>query len=167
MKPYGIQIRRATVQDAAIVHEITIEAFTQYSKNLGIPVAALHESVADVAADIKQKIVFLALQDGVPMGVMRLEPKHGWGYFSRFGVKKTTRGNGLGAALIDAATDWARQEGLQGLILHTSSKMLSLVRFYYTHGFFIDSTDKSRGYIRALLVKPVAEGAQANPEDWL
>ena len=27
-----------------------------------------------------------------------------------------------------------------------------LIRFYYGHGYFIHSTDESRGYIRALLV---------------
>ena len=37
--------------------------------------------------------------------------------------------------------------------LHTGSKITSLIRFYYGRGFYIDSTDKSRGYVRALLIK--------------
>ena len=30
--------------------------------------------------------------------------------------------------------------------------MFGLIRFYYGHGYFIYSTESSRGYIRALLV---------------
>ena len=44
-------------------------------------------------------------------------------------------------------------QGVKKLSLHTASKIASLIRFYYGRGFYIDSTDKSKGYIRALLVK--------------
>jgi len=163
MSHLGITIRRATPVDAAVVHAITQEAFANYSKKLGCSVAAQRESLADVACELQEKTVFLSLLDGRVMGAVRLEKKNGWGYFSRFGVRKTNRNNGLGAALINAATDWARQNDLNGLVLYTASTMLTLVRFYYSHGFYIDSTDKSQGYVRALLVKPLKEGAALTP----
>jgi transcriptional regulator CtsR len=43
--------------------------------------------------------------------------------------------------------------GVNNLYLHTASRMLSLVRFYYGKGFYIESTTNDRGYIRALLCK--------------
>ncbi len=44
-------------------------------------------------------------------------------------------------------------KGIKEISLHTGAKITSLVRFYYGRGFYIDSTDKSRGYVRALLKK--------------
>ena len=45
------------------------------------------------------------------------------------------------------------KKGVKEIALDTGSKITSLVRFYYGRGFYIDSTDKSRGYVRAHLVK--------------
>ncbi len=45
------------------------------------------------------------------------------------------------------------EKGVTQIQLHTGSKITSLIRFYYGRGFYIDSTDKSRGYVRALLIK--------------
>ena len=45
------------------------------------------------------------------------------------------------------------KKGVTQIQLHTGSKITSLIRFYYGRGFYIDSTDKSRGYVRALLIK--------------
>ena len=45
-----------------------------------------------------------------------------------------------------------REQSIRAIALHTSSRMFGLIRFYYGHGYFIYSTESSRGYIRALLV---------------
>ena len=45
------------------------------------------------------------------------------------------------------------KKGVKKICLHTGSKVTSLIRFYYGRGFYIDSTDKSKGYVRALLIK--------------
>jgi len=45
------------------------------------------------------------------------------------------------------------EKGIKCLKLHTASKNRDLVRFYYGRGFYIDSTSKEKGYIRALMVK--------------
>ena len=44
------------------------------------------------------------------------------------------------------------EQSIRAIALHTSSRMFGLIRFYYGHGYFIYSTESSRGYIRALLV---------------
>lgn len=46
-----------------------------------------------------------------------------------------------------------KEMGISKLYLHTASKLVSLIKFYYGRGFYIDSTTKDRGYIRALLCK--------------
>lgn len=44
-------------------------------------------------------------------------------------------------------------KGVKKVYLHAASKYKDLIRFYYGRGFYIDSTTKDRGYVRALLVK--------------
>ena len=59
---------------------------------------------------------------------------------------------GIGGMLIDRVEVLCREQSVRAIALHTSSRMFGLIRFYYGHGYFIHSTDESRGYIRALLV---------------
>ncbi|MCC8168817.1 MAG: hypothetical protein LIO59_00240 [Oscillospiraceae bacterium] len=47
--------------------------------------------------------------------------------------------------------------GVTKISRHTGAKITSLIRFYYGRGFYIDSTDKSRGYVRALLIKEYSQ----------
>ena len=80
------------------------------------------------------------------------------------GVKQTKRAIGDGRAVrVFLAEDadprvtepvevLCREQSVRAIALHTSSRMFGLIRFYYGHGYFIHSTDESRGYIRALLV---------------
>ncbi|MBQ3038510.1 MAG: GNAT family N-acetyltransferase, partial [Clostridia bacterium] len=74
-------------------------------------------------------------------------------YFSRFGVKVTSQNNGIGKSIMNLVDRIMIKKGVKKLSLHTGAKVSSLIRFYYGRGFYIDSTDKSKGYIRALLIK--------------
>ena len=60
--------------------------------------------------------------------------------------------SGIGGMLIDRVETLCREQSIRAIALHTSSRMFGLIRFYYGHGYFIYSTESSRGYIRALLV---------------
>jgi len=148
-------VRTATLADANDVFTITQEAFLRYSKELQQRVSALEETISDIEKDIAEKTVFVAYVQNQAVGSLRLCEKDGWAYLSRFGVSKNACGDGAGAALLQAAAGWAHGQGLAGVCLHTASAMRALVRFYYSHGFYVDSTEKSRGYVRALMVKPL------------
>ncbi|MPN33435.1 hypothetical protein SDC9_180922 [bioreactor metagenome] len=137
------------------IYAITQEAFSKYAFDLGRPdlVMALKETADDIRRDIAHKHVFVALLDSQPVGSIRYELKHGIGYISRFGVKLTAQSCGIGHALIQAVVDDCRANNIPAIALHTSSKMSSLIRFYYGHGFYIRTTSTDRGYVRALLIK--------------
>ncbi len=49
--------------------------------------------------------------------------------------------------------NYMQKLGVYKIYLHTASRMLSLVRFYYGKGYYIESTNQNKGYIRALLCK--------------
>ena len=130
-----VDIKEATPADAEAIQEIMQDAFHKYERDLGMTghVKALQETVEDIRRDIEKKTVLVGFVDGVAVGSVRVEIMGDLAYLSRFGVR-------------------CREQSVRAIALHTSSRMFGLIRFYYGHGYFIHSTDESRGYIRALLV---------------
>ncbi|MFZ5974087.1 MAG: GNAT family N-acetyltransferase [Bacillota bacterium] len=153
-----LTIREAAPADAGIVFDITQEAFKKYASAIESPqVAALKETKEDILRDMAKKTVLIAYLDGEPAGSVRFQVFDGFAYISRFGVKLMAQGCGVGRALIKEVEKRCRALGLKAILLHSSSRLFSLVRFYYGQGFFIYSTTTDRGYVRALLVKELEE----------
>lgn len=57
-------------------------------------------------------------------------------------VDRTSRGLGVGRALMDAACSWARAAGLAGIRLETQSTNLPACRFYARYGFRLGGADR-------------------------
>lgn len=150
-----MHVRLATEEDAESILEITREAFKKYVELAGLDtITALTETKEDVLEDIKNKLVLIAISDDVPVGSVRLELKDdNTAYLSRFGVRTTNQNAGIGKSIMHLTDRLMHKHGIKQLQLHTSAKVSSLIRFYYGRGFYIDSTDKSKGYVRAFLVK--------------
>ena len=157
-----VAIKKAQAQDAADVYAITQDAFTRYAQALGLPnqVTALSETVEDVLREIANKNVLIAHADGEAIGAIRFEVLQGGiAYLSRFGVKSTSQQGGVGKQLMHEVEVLCKQMGVKAIVLHTSSKMFPLMRFYYGLDYFVHSTGTQKGYIRALLVHElVADG---------
>ena len=148
-------MRLATYDDIPDIIDITREAFFKYRELAGVDkVEALDESYEDVKKDIDEKIVLIAFSDKVPVGSVRVQIfDDNTAYLSRFGVKLTSQNNGIGKSIMNLVDRIMVKKGVKSISLHTGAKITSLIRFYYGRGFYIDSTDKSRGYIRAHLIK--------------
>lgn len=150
------EVRRASYHDAESIQKITEEAFEKYCEMAQLDtIAALNESIDVIHKDIEEKIVLVAYIDEEVVGSVRVgineETKEA--YLSRFGVSTRYQNLGIGKALMNMVDITMRHNGVKRICLHTASKVFSLVRFYYGRGFYIDSTSKDRGYVRALLVK--------------
>lgn len=152
----GFEVRVATYDDIDAIEKITREAFAKYAEMVGNDkIQALAETKDDIKNDIDNKLVLVAFMDDVPVGSVRVQVnlEEKTAYLSRFGVKINSQNNGVGKSLINLVDIKMREMGIQKIMLHTGAKVGSLVRFYYGRGFYIDSTTKDRGYIRALLCK--------------
>ncbi len=149
------QVRRATMDDVDSIVKITQDAFNKYIKLAGITdTAALHETREQVIHDIETKIVYVAYIKEHVVGSVRIELlDEETAYLSAFGVNTDFQNLGIGKALMNSLDMEMKEMNIKKIILHTASKATSLVRFYYNRGFYIDSTTKDKGYIRALLVK--------------
>lgn len=149
------QVRLACYDDIDDILSITKEAFVKYRELVGTEhVDALDETREDVKHDIDTKVVLLALSDGEAVGSVRVEilPDN-IAYLTRFAVKVNNQNNGIGKSIMNLVDKIMIKKGVKQIYLHTGSKITSLIRFYYGRGFYIESTDTSRGYIRAKLVK--------------
>lgn len=153
---YSFVIRSASIEDAEAIQMITREAFTKYMEDTGLTgtMEALMESLEDIKKDIETKDVFVAFIDNTPVGTIRVEilPDN-TAYISRFGVSLKYHNIGIGKSLMNLVDKLLMSKGIKKVFLHTASTYKDLVRFYYGRGFYIDSTTKDRGYVRALLVK--------------
>lgn len=159
-------VRKAALEDIGQIQELSREAFKMYAENAGISsiVGTLKESLEDLKIELEKKLVLVAEFDGLIVGSVRVEVKPDkTAYLSRFGVKAEFQNNGIGKVLMNAVDCFMEELGVSNLYLHTASRMLSLVRFYYGRGFYIESTTRERGYIRALLCKEYAEEIVENP----
>ena len=149
------EVRLANKNDVDAIIDITKEAFKSYINLAGIPdTPALNETPEDVLKDLQTKLVLIALADETPVGCVRLEIfDDNTAYLSRFAVRTTSQNHGIGKSIMNLVDKIMIDKGIKEITLHTGSKITSLVRFYYGRGFFIDSTDKSKGYVRACLKK--------------
>ncbi|AKA68139.1 GNAT family N-acetyltransferase [Clostridium scatologenes] len=156
MKNMAFVVRRATFEDITQIKEVSKEAFKMYAERAGITelVSQLNESYESLEKEINNKVMLVGIVDGALVGSVRVEIKSDkTAYLSRFAVKEDFQNRGIGKILMNAVDTEMKEAGVTNLYLHTASRMLSLVRFYYGRGFYIESTSKDRGYIRALLCK--------------
>ena len=150
------EVRRASEHDAEAIRQITAEAFEKYCELAHLDtIAALNETIEDIHKDIQEKIVLVAYIDNEVVGSVRvsIDEETMEAYLSRFDVSTKYQNLGIGKALMNMVDITMRHNKVKRICLHTASKVFSLVRFYYGRGFYIDSTSKDRGYVRALLVK--------------
>lgn len=160
MKKTAFELKKATYEDIPYIERITREAFKLYSDNANITcnLPALNESYDDIKKDIETKIVLIALYNKEIIGSLRLEiRKDNSAYLSRFGVAEKYQNKGAGTFLMNAVDEVMSKLNVDKIYLHTASKLLFLVRFYYEKGFYIQSTSTKRGYVRALLCKDYSE----------
>ncbi len=156
MEKVALVVRKAVEEDIPQIQQVSKEAFDMYAEGAGITaiVGSLNESYEDLKRELSNKLVFVAVVEGTVVGCVRVEIRDDkTAYLSRFGVKGAYQSRGIGQLLMNAVDEAMTKLQISSLYLHTASRMLSLVRFYYGRGFYIESTTKNRGYIRALLCK--------------
>ena len=148
-------VRPATLDDVEGIMKITQQAFKQYIKLAEIPdTDALHETREHVISDIENKYVYVAYINDVIVGSVRVEKiNDDTAYLSRFAVSNDFQNQGIGKSIMSVFDQEMIKQGVRKVILHTAAKAFSLMRFYYGRGFYVHSTTRCKGYIRALMCK--------------
>jgi RimJ/RimL family protein N-acetyltransferase len=101
---------------------------------------------AQFAAGVAESIV--AVADGHAVGMIHIEvSRHGFGEFGML-VDREWRGRGVGSALLEAAIDWARAQGLHKLCLEVFPHNTVAIALYRKYGF-VEEGRRARQYRRA------------------
>lgn len=156
MIDYSFIIRKAEPADAPAIRDIMQESFGKYMQDASLTgsMEALQETVEEIAEAIRTQEVYIVIIDNFAVGSVRIKlMPDNTAYLSRFGVRLSYHNIGIGKSLMSLVDKLLTARGIKSVHLHTASKYRDLVRFYYGRGFYIDSTSKDRGYIRALMVK--------------
>ena len=72
---------------------------------------------------------------------------------TKLGVASGYNNIGIGKSLMNLVDKVIIERGVGTLELYTAAKNAKIMRFYYGRGFYVDSTTKDRGYVRALMKK--------------
>jgi GNAT superfamily N-acetyltransferase len=98
------------------------------------------EDSLDAARAGAGAVLVAVADDGTLAGVISIRPSRHFGgeldgYIGELAVAEHLSRRGIGAALIGAADDWARDHGLRNLTLHTGAFNTSARAFYAALGF--------------------------------
>ncbi len=154
-----ITIRKAVPSDATQIHSVLAVSFADYYTMLGITPPGISEAIEDIKTDIEQKNVLVArASNTLTVGTVRYHMIDNVCYVSRFGVLPNWQAGGTGEKLFLEVEKAAKELGASAIMLHSAAKLSKQVRYYYGQGFFIHSTDFTKGYIRALFIKELGDG---------
>jgi ribosomal protein S18 acetylase RimI-like enzyme len=95
--------------------------------------------------DSKARLIVAADDSGAILGYMHVKPTHDdvldceTGYLSIIAVAEAATGQGIGRQLMEAAEDWAREQGYPSLLLDVFASNETARSFYSKTGFIKDS----------------------------
>jgi ribosomal protein S18 acetylase RimI-like enzyme len=140
----AVTIRRLTCDhDLALFGKIVLSSYLALP---GHPVDADYDNeLADVAARVRDGVVFGAFDDEAPRGCVTYvddassryaeDLRDGEASFRMLGVSTAAQGHGTGEALVVRCLDEARAAGRRAVFIHTGNWMTTAHRLYRRLGF--------------------------------
>ena len=126
-------VRQASAADARALAELFAAVAEERTGIASEPPIDLEERTARIAAGVASSIV--AVDGDQLVGMIHIEvSRHGFGEFGML-VDREWRGRGVGSALLQAAIDWAREQGLHKLCLEVFTHNTAAIALYRKCGF--------------------------------
>jgi len=156
MENINIQVRPAKLADIPAISDVLHVAFSDYYNVLGIKIKTANETYDEIKNDILTKQVYVATANMFNItGTIRFEAIDNICYISRFGVLPKWQSTGSGGQLLKFVEKYCRENNLSAMALHTATKLSKQMQYYYKQGFFVHSTNDTKGYVRGLLIKEI------------
>ncbi|MBZ7927610.1 GNAT family N-acetyltransferase (plasmid) [Ensifer adhaerens] len=136
----GAVVRRLSVKDVDMFRRIRLEALSHEPLSYASVFADwVHLSDRQWRQHLHQP-VFVALLNGQPVGMMGLRVEYARKMAHRAKlvsvyVRKSSRGTGVAAKLLDGVTEHALAHGVLQLELAVNAENSPAIRFYERHGF--------------------------------
>jgi len=149
----NVLIRDAQPDDAEAIRNVTLAAYQEYAAILRDHWNIYKRDIVATLADVRPAIQLVAERDGAVVGTVLLFPANiplsmpgiptttlKWPEIRLLAVQPAMRGQGIGAALVRACIERARQSGVSAVMLHTTDMMQTAMQMYERLGFVRDTT---------------------------
>ncbi len=139
-------VRQARAEDGRAMAEVFAAVAQERDGIATEPPVDIDERAALFARSAGHSLV--AVANGRVVGVLHVEvSRHGFGELGML-VERGWRGRGVGSALLQAAIDWARDQGLHKLCLEVFAHNTAAIALYRKAGFVAEGT-RAQQYRRA------------------
>ncbi|MGH2884913.1 MAG: GNAT family N-acetyltransferase [Solirubrobacteraceae bacterium] len=142
-------LRRATADDATVMHDIAQRAYGIYVERIGRRPAPMDD---DYDARIRAARVFVADDDGV-VGLIVLVATPDHVLIENVAVDPDHQRAGVGRALLSLAEDYASELGVARVRLFTNVAMVENIRLYTRFGYEEDRRHIGDGFQRVYMSK--------------
>jgi ribosomal protein S18 acetylase RimI-like enzyme len=133
----SLEIRLATLEEAALVHRVMQSAFAEYADVLNPPSGANRETIADVEQAMCDGGAIIAWNDQTAIGSARFRLEPDYFYVGRVAVLPEYRGAGIGRALMEYLEQIAVEKGLLTIHLGVRMSLPQNLRFYEKLGYSV------------------------------
>ena len=134
-----LRVDRLTVDEAPRLRAIRLRALADAPAAFGATLEEALSRPADTwAQQLRELPSFVAVDDGVDVGMVRCQPdgtRADTASLISMWVAPAARRSGVGDALIDAAIEWARANGVSRLLLYVVDDNAPAIALYARKGF--------------------------------
>jgi len=148
-----VRLRPGVPADAAEITRIVAAAYRHYVARIGRPPGPM---LVDQAAVLDRLEVWVAEQEGVPVGLAVLDPQPDHLLLDNVAVDPAFQGRGIGRLLLDHAERRAMQLGLPEIRLFTHETMTENQAIYAARGFTETHRRTDHGFRRVFMTKPLS-----------
>lgn len=139
-------MRPATAADIDAIRAIGVAAGERFRESDDPRIADRADDppfdVDELSGLLEGGAVWVAEVGGAVAGFLVAEVLDGCAHVEEVSVRPEAEGRGLGSALLEAAADWARTEGLDGVTLTTFRDVPWNAPFYERRGFRVLAEDE-------------------------
>jgi GNAT superfamily N-acetyltransferase len=148
-----ISLRPAVANDVADLRAVAFAAYEGYVDRIGRRPAPM---TADYAQAVREGRVWVAIADGVLVGlaVLIVQPDHL--LLDNIAVAPPMQGRGIGTRLLVLAEDHARRHDRSEVRLYTNEAMTENVAYYLRRGYIETHRAEQDGFRRVFFRKAVA-----------
>jgi GNAT superfamily N-acetyltransferase len=134
-----VRVERLTVDESPRLRAIRLRALADAPDAFGTTFEEAAAQPAEIWSEQLQELpTFVAVNDGLDIGMVRCQPDEtepDTAFLISMWVAPAERRKGAGDALIDAAVEWARTNGVKRLLLDVVDDNAAAIALYARKGF--------------------------------
>jgi len=150
------RLRVASTHDASAIAECVVQAYSPWVPRIGRKPWPM---LQDYATVLREALVTVAEVAGKIVGVLVLSITDEGLLIENVAVCPTSKGQGIGRALLQHAESEARRLGCSNLYLYTNELMTENIALYARYGYQEYERREEQGFCRVFMRKTISQDA--------